>query len=76
MKQELVDLGIFLSKNSPNGIIRIGNLLDLLEEFYQSDECSKDICNTCKGEGYTHFIDQGEPDLDSKCWKCGGIGYF
>lgn len=31
-------------------------------------------CPDCQGEGYTYFINQGEPDLDSKCTTCKGIG--
>ena len=30
-------------------------------------ELKEIICPNCKGEGYTYFVNQGEPDLDSKC---------
>lgn len=36
--------------------------------------CSTITCPDCQGEGYTYFINQGEPDLDSKCTTCKGIG--
>ena len=32
------------------------------------------VCPNCKGEGYSFFINQGEPDLDSKCTTCKGTG--
>jgi len=32
------------------------------------------ICPDCGGEGYTFFVNQGEPDPDSKCTTCNGTG--
>jgi hypothetical protein len=31
-------------------------------------------CPDCGGEGYTFFVNQGEPDPDSKCTTCNGTG--
>jgi DnaJ-class molecular chaperone len=33
-----------------------------------------EVCPDCGGEGYTFFVDQGEPDPDSKCTTCKGTG--
>jgi hypothetical protein len=33
-----------------------------------------ETCPDCKGEGYTFFVDQGEPDPDTKCTTCNGRG--
>jgi hypothetical protein len=43
MKQELVDLVLFLSKKKPNGIT-ISEIMNLFEEFSQSKECKRDKC--------------------------------
>lgn len=32
------------------------------------------ICPACKGERYMFFVDQGEPDPNSKCDICKGTG--
>jgi len=43
MKQELVDLSLFLSKKKPSGIIAVSEIMNLFEEFSQSKECTRDF---------------------------------
>jgi hypothetical protein len=48
-------------------------------EYYHEQKALKEktidfTCPECDGEGYTSFIDQGEPELTSRCHKCKGKG--
>ena len=51
------------------------NILEAMEDYAaQQKSETQQRCPTCKGEGYTNFYDQGEPNLDSKCHQCNGTG--
>jgi hypothetical protein len=45
-----------------------------IDKQYPPAIWDKKICPDCEGEGYTFFVDQGEPDPASKCTTCDGKG--
>ena len=45
-----------------------------IDKAYPPEYWDKVRCPDCNGEGYTFFVDQGEPDPDSKCGRCNGKG--
>lgn len=45
-----------------------------IDKQYPPEIWDKQTCPECKGEGYSFFVDQGEPDPDSKCDTCKGKG--
>ena len=45
-----------------------------IDKAYPPEYWDKKKCPDCDGEGYTYFVNQGEPDPDSKCTTCHGTG--
>jgi DnaJ-class molecular chaperone len=45
-----------------------------IDKQYPPEYWDKIPCPDCKGEGYSFFVDQGEPDPGSKCARCNGKG--
>lgn len=45
-----------------------------IDKQYPPAIWDKKVCPDCEGEGYSFFIDQGEPDPASKCTTCNGMG--
>jgi hypothetical protein len=62
----------------PKSIYFEPNILAVLnwsiDKQYPPEYWDKIPCPDCKGEGYSFFVDQGEPDPGSKCARCNGKG--
>lgn len=63
----------FIRTLKRNGYIVFEGTEKLRGEF-ESLKNIKVECPDCNGEGYYFFIDQGEPDIHSRCSSCSGTG--
>ncbi len=75
----IIDDIIEVIKHMPEHSLEKRHIIEVLKwsikQNYPDDIWNRGVkCDNCNGEGYTFFIDQGEPDLDSECSKCNGTG--
>ena len=45
-----------------------------IDKQYPPKYWKEQTCPDCQGEGYSFFVNQGEPDESSKCTTCNGKG--
>jgi hypothetical protein len=75
----IIDDIIEILRHMPEHSLEKKHIIEVLKwsikQIYPDDIWNRGRrCNNCDGEGYLLFVDQGEPDYDSKCPECDGTG--